>query len=385
MKKNKKALILNSLYIPNIGGVENSMHEMSKSFKGKGYDVDIVCSNRNHVNNEILSERYTNEYSTIYRYNVLSIGYLKQIYNCYRLVRSLLKKEKYDSIISRGYVTSFCLTLLGVDYHYLIPSVIYEQNRAKFLSYSLSNKVKYLVSSLLQIISFNFASNIVFSKGMQEQVSQLCFQKKKVIIKNFGVDSSRFFPKKQEEKIELRKMLGLETEYKYLLCLGRFSELKGFDIAIKALSFLDDTYKLLLVGSGPEEKHYLRIIEESQLGDRVKVFGATTNPELFYQVSDIFFMTSRYESFGQVLLEATSSGLHVVAFKSGANILTNTNNIYSEHTNLVTYSDSFDQFGLADAVRKAYTSAVGENEFLSFLDKYSWDKLVDELTLKGAN
>ncbi len=376
----KRVLILNSLYTPNIGGVENSIKELSRSFSKLNYQVDIICSNRNFINSNTLPDADVDEFSTIYRYNVVGVGYFNQIKNCLLLIKCLMKENKYEVIISRGYITSFCLSLLRIEYYYLIPSVIFEQNKKNFSNYSVKNKVNFIFSSLIQIIAFNSSKCIVFSKGMVTQVKKFKFFGNLESC-HFGVDSERFFKVTDDVKKNIRVRLGLEIDNKYILCLGRFSELKNFEIAIEAMTELSEDYKLLLVGSGPQELKYRELININKLRNRVFIFGPTDEPDLFYKASDVFLMTSRYESFGQVLLEATASHLKLVAFKPSANIMTNTDFIYEDHPNLVSFVESVDKKSLSEAISKIDLSSNEETEFNSFIKKYSWDDLAKHLYL----
>lgn len=377
--KRKKVLFLNSLYYPNVGGVENSIKEMSKSLHEQGYDVHLLCSNRNFTNDIKLSNHDVDEYLTIYRYDVIDVGYIIQIFNCLKLLKNLANDNSYSLYISRGYVTSFCLALLNKKFFYLVPSVIFEQDKVLSKSFTFKKKINYFISSCMQIFSFNRAKNIVFSPGMLEQVGKFTFGKKKILQANFGVDSEKFKPLTDHEKKKLKISLNLDVKRKYLLCLGRFSEVKNFEIAIRSMTHLNAEYHLLLVGEGPQKEVYERIIKQSKLSEKVSILNATNTPEIFYQVSDAFLMTSRYESFGQVLLEATSSFLPIVAFKPSKKIMTNVRNIYSEHSSLVFYSDEVDDRSLASAVNIACDSVLKEENVKSFLEKYSWLKLTKDL------
>ena len=42
--KSKSVLLLSSSYLPNIGGVENSIRHLAEEYEAKGYHVDIVSS-----------------------------------------------------------------------------------------------------------------------------------------------------------------------------------------------------------------------------------------------------------------------------------------------------------------------------------------------------
>ena len=379
MKKPIRALILNSLYKPNIGGVENSIAELSRAMGELGIEVDILCSNRNFVDDTKLEDREINEHYRVYRYNVNGVGYFRQIKNCCSLINSTLLKYDYDIIVSRGYVTSFCLSILRVDHCYLVPSVIFFQGLDKFFELSVSGKVNYIFSSMLQIVAINSSKVAVFSSNMANQVSKLKFTKNKPKELKFGVDKTRFFKPSIEEKNTLRNSLGLKESDVFLLCLGRFSEIKNFEVAIESMRYLDDRYKLLLVGSGPMEDNYRKLISEFGLDNRVLMFGSTSEPEIFYKVSDAFLMTSRYEAFGQVLLESTSSGLKVIAFEPSESIKTSTKAIYNGYDSLVAYTQGTDSKSLSLAISSSVVVPTLLSELEMFRQQYSWNSLVGEI------
>lgn len=375
----KSVLILNSLYKPNVGGVENSIFELSKSFNKIGFDVDLVCSNRNFVNDDILGYFQSEENCSIYRYNVLDAGYIQQIKNCYRLIKSMLKSNNYDSIISRGYVTSFCLFLLRVEYLYLVPSVIFFQGRKNFIKMNWKEKINYTFSSVIQTLAITGSQSVVFSPGMIKQVERINFSNKKPILSKFGVDKTRFFKISNEIKKRNRESLGLSENDKVLLCLGRFSEIKNFHVAIESIYHLPNDYKLLLVGSGPMEVHYKERIELLGLRNRVFLYDATSRPEFYYQISDVFLMTSRYEAFGQVLLEATSCHLKVIAFEPGKNVVTNTKSIYEGFPSLVHYCEKADEKSLSKVIASSSNKELSTKELTRFLESYCWDNLARSL------
>lgn len=98
---------------------------------------------------------------------------------------------------------------------------------------------------------------------------------------------------------------------------------KAHHLAIEALPYLLDRWpqvRLLLVGGAiwPEEQAYLqrlhRLVEDLNLGGKVIFAGHQTQMIPFYQMFDLFVLPSLYEGTANVMLEAMSMGLPVVAF-----------------------------------------------------------------------
>ena len=75
-------------------------------------------------------------------------------------------------------------------------------------------------------------------------------------------------------------------------------------------------WKFWVVGHGKEKNKMEKFCQEHDL-DRVTFFGKD-NPNEFYKRAKIFHMTSAYEGFGNVLVEAQSFGCVPVVFNSYA-------------------------------------------------------------------
>ena len=104
---------------------------------------------------------------------------------------------------------------------------------------------------------------------------------------------------------------------KRFLAVGRFSRKhKGFDLLIKAFNLYSRNNKdwaLDIVGEGPEEKMYRDLIKEYQLEDRIIVHPFTNHIQDYYSKAQVFVLSSRWEGFGLVLVEAMAHGLPIIS------------------------------------------------------------------------
>ncbi|MBT1169957.1 glycosyltransferase family 4 protein [Bifidobacterium sp. SO4] len=101
-----------------------------------------------------------------------------------------------------------------------------------------------------------------------------------------------------------------------VLAVGRLTEQKGFDRLIAAWSRIEDRagdWKLAIVGSGELESELKRQVDDFGLSN-VRFIPATSNIEQWYDNASIYAMTSRFEGFPMVLLEAMAKGLPIVAY-----------------------------------------------------------------------
>ncbi len=101
------------------------------------------------------------------------------------------------------------------------------------------------------------------------------------------------------------------------LAVGRFSrQHKGFDLLIDAFHRFaqhDSEWVLDIVGEGPEEALYRTKIAEYKLQQRVFLHPFTNDIQRYYSQAQVYVLSSRWEGFGLVLVEAMAHGLPVVS------------------------------------------------------------------------
>ncbi|MCG8453863.1 MAG: glycosyltransferase [Spirochaetales bacterium] len=81
----------------------------------------------------------------------------------------------------------------------------------------------------------------------------------------------------------------------------------------------NDQYQLVIAGMGPEYHSLKQLIEELGLDDQVSLYGEAQRHDVcqLMKEADCFVLTSHYETFGVVLIEALSCGVPVISTCSG--------------------------------------------------------------------
>ena len=104
---------------------------------------------------------------------------------------------------------------------------------------------------------------------------------------------------------------------KKFLAVGRFSrQHKGFDLLIKAFNIFakqNEDWTLDIVGEGVEEELYRKLITEYGLANRITIHPFTNHVQDYYSQAQVYVLSSRWEGFGLVLVEAMAHGLPVVS------------------------------------------------------------------------
>ena len=107
---------------------------------------------------------------------------------------------------------------------------------------------------------------------------------------------------------------------KIILAVGRLNvwHTKGLDILINAWGQIACKYydwKLVIVGNGTQQSisFVKKLIDQTNAGNQIELYPFTPNIIEYYQKAEIFVLSSRYEGFGLVLIEAMSQGCACIA------------------------------------------------------------------------
>ncbi len=158
----------------------------------------------------------------------------------------------------------------------------------------------------------NYSAHLVMSLGVERE---------RIEVVSNGVDIQRFKPSSNHRN---------SHEQKKLLTVARLDLHKGHDRVLEALVILKEqgtTPRYIIVGQGDEEVRLRKMVQILGLENQVEFTGFMSGDQLppLYNSCDIYIMASReipgrldlVEGFGISFLEASASGLPVVAGNSG--------------------------------------------------------------------
>jgi glycosyltransferase involved in cell wall biosynthesis len=109
-----------------------------------------------------------------------------------------------------------------------------------------------------------------------------------------------------------------EWQRPVIVAAGRLAEAKNYPLLVEALAILRQRVpaRLFVLGQGAEAGAILDRAAALGLRDAVVLCGFQPNPWKYIARADVFALTSRYEGFGNVLVEAMACGVPVVATRS---------------------------------------------------------------------
>jgi glycosyltransferase involved in cell wall biosynthesis len=129
----------------------------------------------------------------------------------------------------------------------------------------------------------------------------------------WGWENSVVIPNAQTFDCDIPSCL----QNKQVIAVGRYTYQKGFDMLIDAWKYVvlkNREWKLIIVGEGELRDELKAQINNANVQDYVKFLPATNNIQEIYRESSILVMSSRYEGFGMVLLEAHTMGVPTISF-----------------------------------------------------------------------
>ena len=202
-----------------------------------------------------------------------------------------------------------------------------------------------------------------------------------------GVDPRAFHP--GAGGADVRRRHGL-ADRPVIVCVSRLVSRKGQDVLIRGLPLVQQRVPdaaLLLVGGGPDEAALRRLARSTGVADDVVFTGSVPWEELpaHYDAGDVFAMPCRsrfagleVEGLGIVFLEASATGLPVVAGRSGGSpdtVLDGRTGILVDGTAVAEVADAVAGL-LADPDRAAAMGAAGR-EWVE--REWRWDVLAARL------
>lgn len=274
------------------GGAERVASLWANGFVTRGHEV-IIVNNTNKNCSYSIDERVDiyNFHNDIKNKILSHILYIKHL-------RSLIKKHRPDVIINvlnPGAVYDY-IAAIG----YNIPIVNTEHNTFERPEYASFSRLEYFCK---------FYFNLILKK-----VTVLTQADKNIIGKR--LNNIIVLP----NPCTFNPVSTIPTKQKTILAVGRLDnwDVKGFDILIKAWSRIYNIHKdwtLNIMGSSfSGGRDFL-----SSLAGKYEVSNSIHfldyNPDIIneYKSSSIFVLSSRYEGFGMVLLEAMSQGCACIA------------------------------------------------------------------------
>lgn len=296
------------------GGAGNATHQTALCLSRRGHEVHVLTSRLRHqpdVHTEgtLVVHRTFSLRKSLHQAGLF--GAATYLASALQRLRRLLRTNHFD-VFHFYFALPTGLLALYVHYRHKRPYVVslrgsdvsgYDNTRWYL------RPLHWLLSPLTGMILNNAAYVTALSRNLRALEDSGHPDLDIQVIGN-GIDRS-LFPRNNRPKAHQNIRL---------ICVCRIVRRKGLDYLLDAMSELaNDGVTLDIVGTGECAADIHRSIRRLNLENSVRMVGYIPREQLHehYNEADIFVLPSLSESFGQVLLEAMSCGLPIIASRVG--------------------------------------------------------------------
>lgn len=292
VKEGGKIKVCHVITTIDLGGAEKQLLTLASCQKKHGYSVEIIFLKGNPVLKAQFEESGIKINSDFANLNFIS------------QVKSLRKLRKNLGVIYHAHLPRselLCAIALGSK-----SFLVTRHNSEKFFP-SAPKAISGLLSKV--VLSRAYACIAISNSVSQFLIKNKEISRSKVpSIIYYGLSSVKVEPHFRTEDSEGFIRIGT---------VGRLTPQKNIPLLLKSASIVKSHYEiriaLTVVGTGPQERQLRALSRSLNLEGCVFWKGQIAQVDDFYKSQDIFILTSDYEGFGLVLLEAMSKRLPIIA------------------------------------------------------------------------
>ena len=281
-----------------IGGDTLSLSRLIKNLNPKIYDISFICLKKTKITNYLKNKNYKiikiNSERTLFSINKIRL-----------IIKNDLNKKfhKYIFISNQNYANIVSVLLL-----YKLPKIkliLIERNHIDEFKYQKTFKnfiIKILIKYFYKKANVIIGISKILSKDLSNYIN-----KKVITIYNPSFDKQVYSLAKKSIKVKNKKNL--------ILTVGRFENqkdpytiLKAFKIVLKKIDC-----NLIMIGFGSMFNELNQFIKNNGIQKKVKLLKNISNPFPYYKYAKLFVLASKYEGFGNVIVEAAMFKVPVIS------------------------------------------------------------------------
>lgn len=366
-----KLALVTETFPPEVNGVSMTLGRLVKGLSERGFQVQVVrpsqgAENESHESgNEGVSEIVVSSIP-LPGYDGLRMGQP----SAYRLLRDWSSSP--PDIVHVATEGPLGQTALWVANRLGIPaSSTYHTNFHQYTGHYHIGLIRDFILVFLRITHNSCGCTLAPTRQMANELKSLGFKNTGVLSR--GVDTELFAPERRDPS--LRTEWGVGEEDRVFVYVGRVAREKNIDLAVEAFQKARNhsgRSVMVVVGDGPERGRL-----EAKFPD-VIFSGMRKGIDLarHYASSDVFLFPSLTETFGNVVTEALSSGLAIVAYDYAASreLIENGRNGY-----IVPFKDPDKFHRMATVAMELGVEDLNELKTAARLTalSISWDRVVD--------
>ncbi|MCX6703308.1 MAG: glycosyltransferase family 4 protein [Candidatus Zambryskibacteria bacterium] len=302
----KRALIYSIAYYPLVGGAEVAVKEITDRIPEIEWHMVTRRFDPTHPAYEIIGN--------VHVYRVSTPKILFPFVSFWK-GRQLHKKSQFDAVWSMMTFAGFP----GLFFKIFFPKVFFVLSLQEGTPFADIKRKVFFVYPLFRLM-FKQADCVQVISQFLAQMARDIGRKKEIVVIPNGVYITLFGTEPSLPLVlSLAERLVKTEKDIYMVTTSRLSKKNGIDDAIRALVYLPEYVKFLIVGVGEDEAKLRALAQEMGVRERVWFAGFVDQKDIpvFLRVSDIFVRASRSEGFGNSFIEAMAAGLPVIATPVG--------------------------------------------------------------------
>jgi glycosyltransferase involved in cell wall biosynthesis len=278
------------------GGAEKLLVDSIPLYKAKGIDMDLLLLNGTETPFlQILKEKNI----TIH---ILSTGSIKTVYNPLHILRIIPYLRKYDIIHVHLFPTLYWVALAKL--------LSFSKTKLIFTEHNTQNRRIGKKSGRILDKFIYLRYNIIVSITKEVDTimkAHLLLSEDKFKIINNGIDLSCFVNFTNMKKCPMDKLKII------IIQVSAFRGQKDQATVIRALQYIPQNVKLLLVGDGENRSKCEELVKELDLSGRVHFLGIRMDIPSLLKSADIVVLSSHYEGLSLSSIEGMASGKPFIA------------------------------------------------------------------------
>ncbi|NCT41653.1 MAG: glycosyltransferase [Alphaproteobacteria bacterium] len=294
-----------ALFIPDLagGGAQHMIVNMANEFARRGNKVDLILIQQDGAYKKIIKPNV----------NIICLNQNRTIQALPKLI-SYLKNSQPDIFLSAMYHVNLVAILAKLMTPGITTRFVITERNFFSLKIKDSNQMRDKFLPLLVRMLYRFADEIVaISKGVAQDISMIAkLHPNKVKCIYNPVITSKTLAALNENNIE--SPLAPQSD-KVIIASGRLVPQKDYITLLHAFSKLlqKENATLIILGEGDLRSDLEKLTDELKISNKVSFKGFVDNPLSYMKKADLFVLSSQWEGFGNVLVEALICGLPIVS------------------------------------------------------------------------
>lgn len=279
-----------------IGGADLSISRLIDGLSSK-YDIDFICLKKNNLKIEK-------------KIKIIEINCTRTIYSV-KHIRNYIKKDKKNNYKKYIFLSNQnfanILTFIILFNLNWVKKILIERNHISELNYN--KNIKNLIIKFFMKFLYKRANMVIgISKKLSSDLSKYCNCKVKTI----------YNPAYDKKIYKLKNKINSFFRFKnknILLNVARLEKQKDHITLLKAIKIVlkkIDVF-LIIVGYGSEKKKITNFIKKNKLKKNIIIIENISTPYNYFLNADLFILTSLYEGFGNVIVEAAMFNIPVIS------------------------------------------------------------------------